>query len=218
MYKNKKISVAVAAYNGERFIREQIESMCCQTIVPDEIVVSDDGSQDSTVQIVQELANKYTEQVDIKVLQDNSRHGVSGNFEWAITHTTGDYIFVSDQDDIWQPNKVEVVMKVFELHTDAECVFHEAHLIDENGKVIPGVFNYWTHKYLPDVCNVDGFKLERDRYLEAAISQPLAPGMCICITKESLLTSLPFPKCDSFHDQWIAFCAVLNNNCFYTLL
>lgn len=111
---NNKISIAMAAYNGEKYIRQQIESMCEQTIKPDEIIISDDGSSDSTVSIIKELIHKYSSKgIVIKLLQDNPRHGYCGNFEWAISHTSGDFIFVSDQDDIWYFNKIESILQFF---------------------------------------------------------------------------------------------------------
>lgn len=216
MYKEKKISVAIAAYNGEKYIQKQIESICDQTTVPDEIVVSDDGSKDSTINIVKSLAEKYKGSIDIKLLMNNPRHGYCGNFEWAITHTMGDYVFISDQDDLWYPNKIETIMRVFELHPEAECVFHEAELIDENGDALQGVFNHFTHSYLESKDVETSYKLDRDKYLSAAVSQPLTKGMVLCITKEFLKTCIPFPKCDGFHDQWMVFCAVINDKCRYT--
>ncbi len=215
MYYGKKISVAMAVYNGERFIQKQIESICNQTIVPDEIVVSDDGSNDSTIDIVKDFAQKYKEIIEIKLLTDNPRHGYCGNFEWVISHSSGDYIFVCDQDDVWYSNKVEEVMKVFDLHPDAECVIHEAELINEEDNLIPGVFHKWTHTQLSDKDTTNGYKLERDIYLQHSVSHTIAPGMATCISKDSLKTSLPFPNCDRSHDQWIEFCAILNDKCWY---
>lgn len=216
MYNNKKISVAMASYNGEKYIRQQIESILDQTVIPDEIIISDDGSNDQTIQIIEEMFAKHTDQgIIFKLYQDNPRHGYCGNFEWAITHTTGDYIFISDQDDVWYPSKVATVMRVFDLHPDAECVFHEAELINSDGGKISGTFNYWANENLSDKDCRDGFKINRNQHLESTISRTLAPGMSICISKELLKTALPFPKCDGLHDQWIEFCAVLNDRCWY---
>lgn len=217
MHNGKKISVAMASYNGEKYIEKQIESICNQTIMPDEIIVSDDGSRDNTLSLVKNLAEKYRKyHIEIRVLMDNPRHGYCGNFEWAITHTTGDYIFISDQDDLWYPNKIETVLNIFELHSNAECVFHEAQLIDGNDQMISGIFNYWTHANLNDIDCRDGYLIDRDKFLLDCITLTISPGMADCITKEALKTILPFPKCDDFHDRWIEFCAVLNNKCWYT--
>lgn len=216
MYNNKKISVAMASYNGEKFIEQQIQSICSQTIIPDELIISDDGSNDQTIQIIKEMSAKYANSgIIFKLLQDNPRHGYCGNFEWAIMHTSGDYIFICDQDDVWYPDKVATVMRFFCLHPEAECVFHEAELINEDGGKIFGTFNYWTNENLLGKDSREGFKINRDQYLESTISQTLAPGMSVCISKELLKTALPFPKCDGLHDQWIEFCAVLDDKCWY---
>ena len=100
MYQGKKISVAIASYNGEQFLPQQLDSILSQTVVPDEILISDDGSRDRTV----EIANRYREQfegnTEIIIRTDNPCHGIGGNFEWAIRHTTGDFIFICGQDDV----------------------------------------------------------------------------------------------------------------------
>lgn len=123
------ISVALCTYNGKRFIREQIQSILDQKMGVDEIVVCDDGSKDDTVQIVRELA-KNTE-VKIRIYVNESSLGVKGNFKKAIELCTGDYVFLSDQDDYWLPNKVETIITWFAEHPDKSVVFTNAYLVDE---------------------------------------------------------------------------------------
>ena len=108
-----KCSVAMATYNGALYIEKQILSIINQTRRVNEIVISDDGSSDDTLEIVRKLA-KSPEAVEIKfkILTDNPRHGFCGNFEHAISHCDGDYIFICDQDDIWLNNKVERVINL----------------------------------------------------------------------------------------------------------
>ena len=217
MYNGKKVSVAMASYNGARYIQQQIDSICNQSIRPDEIIISDDGSSDNTIEIILGSANMYKPVgIDIRCLTDNPRKGYCGNFEWAITHTSGHYIFLSDQDDVWYENKIQTVLKVFDDHHDAECVIHECVLIDEKNNPLVGVFNRWTKQYILDSGVNTVFKINRAQYLDAAVSKPLANDMVICLSRESLKSSIPFPKCDGQHDAWLIFSAVCNDKCWYT--
>lgn len=124
------ISVALCTYNGEKFIEEQIQSILQQTKAVDEIVVSDDGSQDSTLEIVRNIAEATN--VQIRIYQNEKPMGVKENFRKAIELCKGDYIFLSDQDDIWLPHKVEAIMNWFNNHPEKSVVFTDAFLVDEN--------------------------------------------------------------------------------------
>ena len=94
------ISVCIATYNGEKYLREQLDSILPQLAESDEVIVSDDGSTDGTIDLITSLNDPR-----IKIVSNSGRKGYVGNFENALKHTTGDYIFLSDQDDIWYPNK-----------------------------------------------------------------------------------------------------------------
>ena len=105
-----KISVAMASYNGEKYIKEQIRSILENLDEHAELVISDDGSTDETVAIVKEMARNDKR---VKLIFGPGK-GIKKNFEYAIANCTGEYIFLSDQDDIWAKNKVKVVMQTFE--------------------------------------------------------------------------------------------------------
>lgn len=107
---NKRISIAIATYNGERFLREQLDSLYSQTRLADEVVVSDDGSTDGTIRILEEYRQRYGLQYSIH----SEQQGVNGNFMHAIAMTTGDYICICDQDDIWKTNKIAMLEKAME--------------------------------------------------------------------------------------------------------
>ena len=95
-----KCSVAIATYNGEKYIREQLLSILNQTVPVDEIVVSDDGSNDNTLNIIKEFHDSRI------VIYEESHLGVKQNFGNAISKTTGDIIFLADQDDVWERDKL----------------------------------------------------------------------------------------------------------------
>lgn len=100
------ISVCIATYQGEKYIREQLASILCQLDDADEIIVSDDGSTDRTLDIIRQMADHR-----IKIVEGPHRHSPTLNFERALQEARGDYIFLADQDDVWKPDKVQVCMK-----------------------------------------------------------------------------------------------------------
>ena len=99
------ISVCLATYNGERFIQRQLETIIEQLGEDDEIIISDDGSTDDTLRIIEGLHSPL-----IHVYINNGEHGYTPNFENALRYAHGEYIFLSDQDDVWLPRKLEICM------------------------------------------------------------------------------------------------------------
>src|SRR4051812_29809463 len=99
------VSVAMATYNGAEFIRDQLRSLALQKRLPDELVVSDDGSTDDTVDILEAFAETAPFPVRISVNRENL--GFTRNFERAILGCGGDIIYICDQDDVWFPNKIQ---------------------------------------------------------------------------------------------------------------
>lgn len=119
------ISVLVVTYNGETYIREQIDSILKNIGLGDELVVSDDGSLDTT----REILKSYQEQ-DARIrVMEGPGEGVISNVEAGLRACRGDYIFLADQDDVWMPDKVEKVMEVFR-RKKAMVVVHDARVTD----------------------------------------------------------------------------------------
>ncbi len=178
-----RASVAMAAYNGEKYIAQQIDSILNMLGDEDELVISIDESMDNTRKIVQEYAGKDTR---IKVLQNVYKNGVSGNFTNAAMNCSGKYILMADQDDIWLDDKIEKMVATME-RTGADLVVHDGRLADEN--MIPyGVTLFEENK--ADISPVKNFI--RGRFL----------GCCMCFRKETMEYVLPFPDiADDFpHD------------------
>lgn len=128
------VSIAMTTYNGERFLREQLDSIYSQTLLPNEIVVCDDNSTDRTVKILEEYKKKY----GLRYYVNNPRLGVNENFYKAISLCTSDYIALSDQDDIWLPNKIEITYKkLLEIDNGKPSVVSSTcHDIDASGNFI----------------------------------------------------------------------------------
>lgn len=213
MYKEKTISVAMATYNGEKYIREQLESILNQTVVPDEIVISDDGSTDRTVEIAHDIAQSC--QANIKIYTDNPRHGFAFNFGYAISHCSGSILFMCDQDDIWDPRKVEHIVDVYCQYPDALCVFHNAVSVDSDGKPSQKLFNEYVQKLSDEHCIGEIAKVPGDPNCEVAASAPLINGMIMSVSRKLLDTALPFPPISSQHDGWLWFCAEAQDCCYF---
>lgn len=130
------LSVVMATLNGERFIAEQLESILSQTRLPDEIVVSDDGSTDTTLEIVRRFQKQSPASVSWQILESKKSRGPAGNFSRGLQASTGELIALSDQDDWWFPKKLATLEKVLRgnpnvlmVHSDADLVNHVGDLI-----------------------------------------------------------------------------------------
>src|SRR5262245_34713454 len=124
-----KISIALCTYNGAKYLASQLESYLAQTHPPDEVIVCDDCSQDDTVSTLNEFARRAPFPVRVFVNEQNL--GSIKNFEKAISLCSGDIIFLSDQDDVWAPNKIEMMAGEFDKDSEVGMVFSDAELVDE---------------------------------------------------------------------------------------
>ena len=128
-----KISVAMCTCYGDAFLKLQLDSIFSQTRAVDEIVVVDDRSTDETTAILEDYQKKHP--AVLKVIVNEKQLGVVRNFEKAISLCSGDWIFLSDQDDIWEVDKVEEMTGFAAAHTNALMIYTDAALIDEKGNL-----------------------------------------------------------------------------------
>lgn len=204
-----KISVAIATYNGEKYLEKQLDSILKQdTIIVDEIVVCDDISNDKTIEILDKHSHLYPNV--FKVYQNENNLGSTKNFEKAISLCTGDFIFLADQDDMWKNDKIKKTLDVFENNKTAEGVFSNADIIDDNDKLIhtktiwDSVFFF--EKELPKP--IDFFDL-------ISKNGNVVTGATLCIKKSVKDFIFPFPE-GMLHDQWIASYLALKNVLYYS--
>lgn len=175
-----KVSVALAAYKGEKYIGEQLKSILPQLSENDEIIVSDDFFCEAVQSIIDEIDDGRISYVK------GAGKGVIKNFENAINLCSGDIIFLCDQDDVWLPNKVESCLKEFE--DGAMLVLHDAKVSDSELNIKQESF-FVTHS-----SSVGFLKnLMRNSYM----------GCCMAFSKELKKYILPFPEKIPMHDQWI---------------
>lgn len=206
-----KISVALCTYNGEKFLREQIDSILNQTHLVHEIVVCDDCSSDTTMAIIEEYNAKHPNLFKIVSNETNLRS--NKNFEKAISLTTGDYIFLSDQDDIWRNDKVEKIMEVFSKNPTAEGVFSNANFIDKKSERIFPELSLWSSVNFFE----SSIKSENDLYKSLINIGNFLTGATLCIKKEVRTDLFPFKTIDNFiHDEWIAYILTKRKTLFFS--
>lgn len=186
------VSVCIATYNGEKYIKEQLDSILCQLSDNDEVVISDDGSTDETLNII-----KCYNDSRIKIYQANFRN-FKKNFENALTKAVGDIIFLSDQDDIWLPQKVNKTCALLETY---DLVATNSIVIDQDKKVIHDSFFSYFHSGKGIVKN-----LMRGTYF----------GSCMAFKASLLKHVLPFPEEKLIiHDLWIGLVGEIVGNVFF---
>ena len=120
-----KISVAMATYNGEKYIEEQLMSILQQTRPVDEIIICDDRSGDGTADLINEFIRENSVEDLISFSVNEKNLGYASNFVHALRKTTGDFVLFCDQDDIWVPDRVEKMIGVLECHPEAELIGSE---------------------------------------------------------------------------------------------
>jgi glycosyltransferase involved in cell wall biosynthesis len=123
-----RVSVAMCTFNGEAFVKEQLESILAQSRLPDEIVICDDGSTDGTIGIVKQFADKHP--AKFRIVQNQQKLGSCRNFELATSLVTGDVIFFSDYDDVWFPEKVATMLDAFATDSEVVMAYSDAVITD----------------------------------------------------------------------------------------
>ena len=205
------ISVAMCTYNGAEYIVEQLESMAAQTLLPAEIVVSDDGSTDGTIALLKQtwerLASRSADlsKVKLTIMVNKTSLGVTANFEQAIAATTKKHVFLADQDDLWFPNRLEV--EASKLASGVGFVFGDARLINEKGEPL-------GHS-LFDALALKGSERAgiASQPVDVLIKRNIVTGATAAFTRTVFEKAAPFPA-GWVHDEWLAMVAALTGEKF----
>lgn len=177
----REIEILMATYNGEKYIKEQIESIISQTYKNWNLLIRDDGSTDRTLDIIREFVIKDKR---IKLLIDNKGNlGYKKNFEELMNKSRGTFIFLCDQDDIWKVNKIEECMKYLSKYS----------LVHHNAEVL-----YELTGEKKELLN-----LKKKRIVINNIFFPIFVGCCMAFRREILRKILPIPEKYPGHDTWI---------------
>ncbi|MCW3113958.1 MAG: glycosyltransferase [Segetibacter sp.] len=182
----EKVSIVIATYNGEAYLKEQLESIFIQLPDNAEILISDNGSTDNTVEIIKQYKHPK-----IKLLVNKDKKGVINNFEHALNSALGEVIFLCDQDDIWLPNKIQVSLKYLETY---DMVVSNCTIVNNNLEVI---IPSW-------------FEVQKSRKgLIKNLMSSTYMGSCMAFRRSVLKLALPFPAQVPMHDIWIGFVSEL---------
>lgn len=188
---NSLVSIAMATYNGAKYIEEQLQSIIHQTYSNLEIVIVDDCSKDNTVEIVEQYQQEYP---FIRLYVNEQNSGVTKTFEAAIQECSGEFIAISDQDDIWELNKIEILVNEIGEH---DAVYSNSLLVDASGQSL--------NKSFTTIMNMKTYYSGAPFLLSNSV-----PGHTILMKQEFVQNVLPFPPKMLF-DLWIGFCAAGNN-------
>ncbi|MGK9119237.1 glycosyltransferase family 2 protein [Olivibacter sp. LS-1] len=190
------VSVALCTYNGEKFIHKQIDSILSQTYKNIEVVIVDDASTDSTLKVIEQFAKRDAR---IKYSQNPTNIGFNANFEKAIKFCSGDYVAISDQDDIWLPNKIQALLETIggNLLVHSNSVF-----MDESDNILP---KYLFHPNNEGIL----YKIDKNFLFANHVT-----GHTCLLKRELVDKIIPFPeKC--FYDWWIGFVAAYERRIIY---
>jgi glycosyltransferase involved in cell wall biosynthesis len=189
------VSVAMATYNGEKYISAQLESIINQTYSSLEIIITDDASSDNTIKIIKDFQKEYA---FIQLFINDNNSGVTKTFEHSFKNCSGDFIAISDQDDIWESNKIEVLLNQI---NNEDAIYSNSLLVDKNGVSL--------NKEFKSLMNLQS-------YYDGApfLMGNCVPGHTILMRTAFVKKILPLPG-EMMFDRWISFCAAANNGIKY---
>jgi len=184
--KDSLVSVVLCTFNGERFISEQLESICKQTHANLEIIIFDDASTDGTIRILEQYASRDSR---IRLSRNERNLGFNLNFNEACKVTKGEYVAISDHDDIWELNKIEVMLKRIAADPSIMLVHCRSARFEEFGK-----FHLKSHRYV----NYEAGRDVRNFFLVNFIN-----GHNMLLRRSVVMKALPFPP-NVYYDWWLS--------------
>jgi glycosyltransferase involved in cell wall biosynthesis len=195
----------MTTYNGEKYLREQLDSMLRQSRQVDELVVCDDGSVDGTVSILNEFS--HIAPFSVKIIINEKNIGSTKNFEKAISLCEGDIILLCDQDDVWLPDKVKILEDMFLANPNCGMAFTNAMVVDEANNPLRKLWaNYgFGRKSQKKLKAGKGFRL--------FVRGNVVTGATAAVKSEFANDAVPFPA-GLVHDHWLAAVATLNGGLF----
>lgn len=193
-----KISIALCTYNGASFLPDQLKSFLAQTIFPDELVICDDRSTDETAEIINDFSKSAPFPVRFYINEKNL--GSTANFEKAVKLCSGDIIFLSDQDDVWNLEKIELMRDEFDKSENVGLVFSNGDLVDENLKSLG--HKLWDFSFPIE----ERIFAERNGLFEILLRKNVVTGATMAFRRKFLEVFLPIPNNipAMIHDAWIA--------------
>jgi glycosyltransferase involved in cell wall biosynthesis len=185
----------MALFNGEQYLEQQIQSILVQLSNEDEMIIVNDCSRDGSVDLLKNIGDPR-----ITLLQNADNRGPAASFERALLSARGEYIFLADQDDIWKPDKVATIRRVFDT-TNSIVVVSDARVVDSNRNVLfESLFS----------LRGSGRGFWRNLYKNGFV------GCCMALRHDAKSFILPFPIGIGMHDEWIGLCSSLAGRVHFT--
>lgn len=191
------VSVALASYEGAVHIGAQVASILRQTVVPDEIVLADDGSRDGTVDAVVEVVAASGSDVELRIVSRERVGGVVANFERALRAARHPVVVLSDQDDLWHPDRVEAALARFAERPDLLLVHSDARLVGEDGAELGSAFA--AIGYGP----AEWEAVRGGHAFEVLLRRNVVTGATAMMRRDLIERALPVPD-GWVHDEWLA--------------
>jgi glycosyltransferase involved in cell wall biosynthesis len=191
-----RASVAMCTYQGERHLSEQLSSIAEQTLLPDELVVCDDGSTDGTLAIVSDFKSEAP--FPVRVFSNDGRLGFTKNFEKAIALSKGDLIFLADQDDVWHPEKLSSQLAIFASSPAVAAVFTDGDVVSDD--LSPLGYTVWSFVgFAPSLQR----RFANGGALDVLLKRQIVVGMTMGFRSRYRNLILPMPA-EWVHDRWIS--------------
>lgn len=195
------VDILLATWNGEHYLAAQLESVLAQTYENWQLFIRDDGSTDGTEEILQQYQTRYPGRLNI-IRDDKANLGASGNFSLLMEHSDADYLMFCDQDDVWEPEKIETLMEAMaglerDCGQDMPLLVHcDLKVVDDSLKEIAPSF--WRYQKLNP---------EKDQFLNRLLVQNVVTGCALVMNRRTKDFALPVPIDARMHDWWIALVA-----------
>lgn len=191
-----RLSAVVGTYQGERFLREQLRSILEQSVALDEIVITDDDSRDSTLAVAESVMADSG--IPFRILRAERNVGVGKNFERGLRESSGQIVFLADQDDVWRPDKVERMLEEFSRRPELDLLFTDARLINGDGNSL-----HQTLFRSLGIAYAERRRVKTDRAFYALLRRNVATGATIAVRRTVVQRALPIPD-GWLHDEWLA--------------
>lgn len=191
-----RVSIALCVCHGARFLDEQLSSLRAQSRLPEEVVIGDDASEDESVAIIKRFSAEAP--FPVRIIRNKQRLGVRGNFEKVISHCSNELIALCDQDDVWLPEKLDVLASRLERDANAVAVFSDASVVDE--KLQPLGYTMWEHVGFTAMRRK---QMTQDAPWQPLFKDPVVTGATLMFRKRLVDACLPIPE-SWVHDAWIA--------------
>lgn len=191
------VTILLPTYNGQKYIIQMLQSIFLQTYRPIEVIISDDASEDNTVLIIERyLSNNIASHIQFKLIKNIKNRGVSGNISKAVAYVHGKYLFLADQDDMWEKDKVSAQIEYLEKNQDCVMCICDRCVINKNNEIVcSSLFKY--------KCS----DIRKRDYRKVLTSVKLYPANCMCLRTKYLKSIFPVPAQIYEHDTFIVIMA-----------